>query len=209
MNLYQLLLAFLCAAQLAGSSPAAIVSIVADNQENFVDIFYTPTSGAEFAAWDLSISAAIGGVLDPFQADRSDNTTDGAALDTLANTVFSSVGAGPASYIFTSYNPGNVFPPVPADSTPVEQLRWTIFDTADGDGDIPGFSPYHMARVLTTPIFAGILDVAFFEGGAAPAPGGVQTVPVNFFSPPVPEPSGILLVSLALLVVFSTRNLPI
>ncbi len=106
----------------APSANAATVSIVDNFALSFFDVFYTPSDGQEFAAWDLNVVAAVGGILDPVQSVRSDDTTlstgGGPALDTFANTVFSSVGAGPASYIFTSYFPGQVFPPQPADPLP-------------------------------------------------------------------------------------------
>ena len=86
------------------------------------------------------------------------------------------MGAGPASYIFAEYYPGSDFPPPPVPPEPPptaggssDQLRWTIFDTAAGDGVIPGFTSYHMARVLYTPDFNGSVDVAFYEGGGQSA----------------------------------------
>lgn len=187
----------------AHTASAATVQFV--DSGTFFDIFYTPSAGEEFAAWDLIATPTVGSLVDPSTADRSDNTQDaGAAVDTFANTVFSSVGAGPASYIFTEYNPGSVFPPVPADPAPSAggnpaSLNWTIFDTATGDGDIPGFSPYHMARVLY--VGGGTVDVAFFEGGANPADGGTGS-----FVYGIPEPGTLALAGLGLIGVFAGRR---
>jgi hypothetical protein len=152
------------------SSGGAIVSFIDNGADRYVDIFYTVTPGGEFTNWDLYARTCTGSILDPNTNQRSFNVTGGAApVDTFANTVFSSVGAGPASYIFTEYNPGSAFPPVPAQPPPTngavppnpDELRWSIFDTNTGDGNIPGSFPYHMARVVYSEgyvIFATFFD---------------------------------------------------
>ena len=161
-------------------TPDATVEVIDNPGAGFFDIFYTPTETGEFAAWDLLVTPTLGSLRDTDQGNRSDDVSDGAVDDTWANTVFSSFGAGPASYIFTEYNPGSAFPPVAADPLPTvggtpDQLNWTIFDTASGDGRISGFTPYHMARVQYSTGGMGDIEIAFFEGGAEPAPGGTFT----------------------------------
>jgi hypothetical protein len=156
---------------IASSAQAAIVTVQDNIAESYFDIFYTVSENGEFTNWDLKVTPGIGGLLDPNTNNRSDNTSDGAAMDTFVNTVFSSVGAGPASYVFTEYNPGSAFPPVPAQPRPQkgavfpapDELNWSVFDTATGDANIPGVFPYHMARVMYTPGGGGTGVAQFFD----------------------------------------------
>jgi hypothetical protein len=153
-----------------GSTSGATVRFVENS--HYVDIFYTVTPGAEFLKWDLWFKPQLGSILDPKTNQRDFNVAGGAIpVDTFANTVFSSVGAGPASYVFTEYNPGSAFPPVPAQPAPTngalppnpDELRWTISDTNVGDGNIAGSFPYHMARVVLSSGSGGNYAVRFFD----------------------------------------------
>jgi PEP-CTERM motif len=121
---------------------------------SWVDIFYTPSPSSEFLNYDLIVSPTTGMVLDPTRnlagnAGDFDNVTDGVRDDTWANTVFSSLGAGTPSYVFTKYNPGappfTPSDPLPAPGSDPNQLNWSVFDTNTNDTD--EFGPYHMARV--------------------------------------------------------------
>ena len=85
---------------------AASISIVDDPVSSFFDVFYDPTPGLEFNAWDLVVTPVEGGILDSNQNAKSADTTNfPAPVDTFANTVFSAVGAGAANYIITDYQP--------------------------------------------------------------------------------------------------------
>lgn len=201
----------ICLLAIPDKASSATVSLIHNKSLDYVDIFYTPSVGQEFASWHLTVTPSAGGLLDPFPALRSDDTTaagGGAAIDTFVNTVFSSLGVGPAQHTFFEYNPGSSFPPpgVPADPPPSaggspDQLRWVTFDTARGDGAFPGLVPYHMARLLHTPRFAANIDVAFYEGDPKPAPGGTGSF-ATFDFPVVPEPCSFTLLGMTGIAVF-------
>jgi hypothetical protein len=151
---------------------AATVSFQHNLADNYIDIYYTVTPGAEFLKWDLWFKPQRGSILDPNTNKRDHNIAGGGApVDTFANTVFSSVGAGPATYFFTEYNPGSAFPPLPAQPVPTagaifpnpNELRWSISDTNVGDGNIAGSFPYHMARIVLSPGSVGNYAVRFFD----------------------------------------------
>lgn len=166
------LLAILSSAALAAPAKAATVNFFHNSVNNYVDVFYTVSAGGEFTNWDLRVDLERGSILDPNTNIRSDDVTqNGPALDTFVNTVFSSVGAGAASHVFTEYHPGSFFPPVPAQPAPAasatppnpDQLRWSVFDTATGDGNIPGAFPYHMARVVFAPDTFFSIGAVFYD----------------------------------------------
>lgn len=184
---------------------AASISIV-DNKAGVVDVFYTPSAGgAEFTAWDLIVTPTKGGLLDPNKGARADDVSNGAANDTFMNTVFSSLGFGTASHIFTSYNPGSAFPPVPAQPEPTvggnpSFMFWTAFDTNTGDSAIDGFVPYHMGRVLYTSGGAGNVEVRFFET----LTGDIPFIASGVYG--IPEPGSIALAGLALVGTLASRR---
>lgn len=197
-----------CVAVLSAVSSvqAAIVNIQDNPEQGFFDIFYTVSAGGEFTNWDLRVAPSVGGLLDPQTNNRGDDVTvGGAAMDTFANTVFSSVGAGPASYVFTEYNPGQSFPPVPAQPAPTaggnpDELNWSIFDTNTGDGNIPGVFPYHMARVLYTPGGSGVVTAKMFDTTNAGV-GESFTAPYG-----IPEPASVALAGLAMVGIMAIRR---
>jgi hypothetical protein len=207
---------FVCAilgvVAMAQFAQAATVSIVDNRVERYVDVLYTPSAGAEFNAWDLIVTPSRAGLLDPNKTARADDTSTatggGPALDTFMNTVFSSLGFGQASHIFTSYHPGQAFPPVPAQQTPQagalppnpDRLFWTAFDTNTGDGAIDGFTPYHMARVLYTEGGAGNVTVNFFET----LTGDIPFVFSAGYG--IPEPGTMALAGLALIGTLGARR---
>ena len=185
---------------------APFINVVDDMGNGWIDIFYNPdpNDGLEFNAWDLVVIPEVGGLLDPDTAAREDDVSDGAAADTWGNTVFSSFGAGAASHIFTSYNPGSAFPPVAPDPLPTaggapDRLEWTMFDTASGDGFIQGFTPYHMGRVMYEG--QGTWEVKFFENGQFPDVPTIASGPYG-----IPEPGSLALAGLGLIGVFASRR---
>jgi hypothetical protein len=188
------------------SAKASTVTFTPNAAGNYMDIFYTPSAGSEFTNWDLVCQPQIGSILDSNTGQRGFNTSAGSVpVDTFANTVFSAVGAGPASYVFTQYNPGSAFPPVPADQPPTagasgigntpNQLNWSIFDTANGDGAITGFTPYHMARVVFSAGGKGQISVKVFDTAHTGVGESFQTQ----YGAVVPEPATFALAGLSLL----------
>ena len=102
-----LVLAF-CGALYGSLAFAADISFVNrtnidGNGNHAVDVFYTPTTGLDFIFWDFIVAPIAGRVLDPLLENRSDDITDGAAVDTWANSVVSSLGGPtPTHSIFAS-----------------------------------------------------------------------------------------------------------
>jgi hypothetical protein len=193
----------------ASNASAAAVSFVENLAERYVDIMYTVSAGGEFTNWDLRATPAVGSILDPTTTKRDHNIAGGAApVDTFANTVFSSVGAGPASYVFTEYNPGSSFPPVPAQPAPTfgaalpnpDELNWSIFDTNVGDGNIPGSFPYLMGRVVYSDGGTGVITAHFFDTTNA----GVGEAFTYIYN--IPEPASIALASLGLIGCVTLRR---
>lgn len=193
--------ALLAVASVAVASNAFAVPFVniVETPDSHFDVFYTPDAGTEFTAWDLIVTPTSGGLLDPNTGQRAFNTSAGnVPLDTFGNTVFSAVGAGQASHIFTAYNPGSAFPPVPAQTPPTvggnpSQLFWTMFDTATGDGPIDGFTPYHMARVMFTAGGAGTIELRMFNTV------GGDIADITFGQYGIPEPSTMVMGGLSLI----------
>jgi len=190
----------------AVNASASTVTFTPNAAGNYMDIFYTPTAGSEFTNWDLIAQPQVGSIQDPNTGQRGFNTSAGGVpVDTFANTVFSAVGAGPASYLFTQYNPGSAFPPVAADQPPTagasggpgtpNQLNWSIFDTASGDGAITGFTPYHMARVVFSQGGKGQISVKMFDTAHTGVGESFQTA----YGAAVPEPASLGLAGLSLL----------
>lgn len=190
----------------ANSINAASINIVDNREAGIVDVFYTPSAGAEFTAWDFIVTPTAGGLLDPVTSARADDVSvGGPALDTWMNTVFSSLGFGTASHIFTSYNPGSAFPPVPAQPKPEvggnpDRMFWTAFDTNGGDGAIDGFVPYHMGRVLYSAGGAGQVEVRMFETVTGDIP-FIQSIPYG-----IPEPSTFAIAGLSLVCLAIRRR---
>lgn len=196
------LAAFAILSAVSTGAQAAIVEFIDNRTAGYVDIMYTVNAGAEFTNWDLVATPSVGSILDPVKADKSFNAESGAApLDTFANTVFSAVGAGAAQYVHTEYNPGQAFPPVAADPDPVvgasapapDELNWAIFDTASGDGNIAGFFPYHMARVMYSPGGRGVISAFMFDTA-------VLGTPETFTTPyGIPEPATFAMAGMGLI----------
>ena len=181
---------------------AATVSFVDNPAEGYIDVMYEVSAGGEFLNWELTVTPEIGAVLDPDKAQRGFNLESGAApLDTFVNTVFSAVGAGSASWTHSEYKPGSAFPPVPADPNPTkggtpDKLRWTAFDTSTGDGNIDGFTPYHMARVMYTPgTGLGEISAWFFDSSTVDAGGEVFTQAYGA----IPEPATFAMAGMGLI----------
>ena len=174
-----------------------------------IDVFYTPSEGLDSNHWELLVIPTVGGLLDPDPGKRSDNVTDGAAIDSWANTVFSSLGAGAASHIFTSYNPGSAFPPVAADPLPTaggdpDRLEWIIFDTisaCDGDCSFEDFIPFHMGRVMYGAGGRGTVEAKFYENGINPDIPHIKTATYG-----IPEPSSLALGGGILVALISWRR---
>lgn len=148
------------------------------------DFYYSAGDGAEFTAYDLIVDITSGGILDPIRGGSGGQSSEGGtAIDTWANTVGSLLGAGPASYNFTTYNPGGFTPsPLPATA-----LNWTVFDTLEGDGDGVGpGAPYHIARLLVSP---GTVGTATFQAYNNQS-GSTPTV-FNFDIGFIPEPTSL------------------
>jgi hypothetical protein len=199
-------LAVLAAVPVCGR--AATVTFTENAAAGYVDIKYQVSAGAEFLNWELTATPQTGSILDPTKAQKSFNTSAGnVPLDTFVNTVFSAVGAGAASYTHSEYNPGSAFPPVPADANPTKggnpsQLRWTAFDTSIGDGNIDGFFPYHMARVMYTPGGSGNISAWFFD--SATVAGGGETFAYAYG---VPEPATMAMAGMGLIgIVAASRR---
>lgn len=184
----------------AASAQAATVTFTDNIAAGFVDVFYEVSPGAEFLNWELTCIPEAGELLDPTKSQKSFNAESGPApFDTFVNTVFSSVGAGPASYVHSEYNPGSAFPPVAADPNPTpggtpSRLRWNVFDTATGDGNIDGFTPYHMARVMYSQGARGDITALFFD--TATVLGGGELFSGQFG---IPEPATIAMAGMGLI----------
>jgi hypothetical protein len=187
---------------------AASVSVVENFAQNYVDLFYTVTPGGDFTNWDLRVTPPTGSILDPNPHQRNFNTASGGPIpiDTFVNTVFSSIGAGPASYVFIEYHPGSAFPPVPPQPPPTagasppnpDELNWSIFDTATGDGNIAGFFPYHMARIVFSPGGHWRITAHFFDTTNAGIGEEFTFIsPLTRPDPEVPEPSSALIAIIA------------
>jgi hypothetical protein len=206
------------------SGEAATVKFTDNSAQNYTDIFYTVTPGAEFTNWELQVIPIFGSVLDPDPYQRSFNTASGNTIpiDTFANTVYSAVGAGPASYVFTEYNPGSpgvnsppfLIPPVPPQPAPTsgaqspnpDEMRWSIYDTDVGDGNVTGYFPYHMARVVYSPGAHLHIYVRFVDTSNPPR-GELFAYPQDLLpAPDVPEPSGVLMASLAFPSLIAVRR---
>jgi hypothetical protein len=198
------------AATAMNANAAGIVTFNHNLAQGYVDILYTPQGAAEFTNWDLNAKPTIGSILDPTTSARHFNQTSGAAsIDTFANTVFSAVGAsGAPNYVFTEYNPGSAFPPVPADPAPTrdaqlpapDELNWSIFDTNTGDGAIQGFTPYLMGRVVYSAGGAGNITVKFFDTTNA----GIGESFSTAYG--IPEPATFGMASMALLGLAAFRR---
>jgi hypothetical protein len=194
---------------LVSATQAGIVTFTDNAAEHYIDVMYTVGAGGEFTNWDLRATPSVGSILDPNTNQRSFNTSGGAVpIDTFANTVFSAVNAGPASYVFTEYNPGSAFPPVPAQQSPTagaslpnpDELNWSIFDTNVGDGNIAGFFPYHMARVVYSPGGAGVVTAQFFDTTNA---GVGESFSIAYG---IPEPASFALAGMAVVGLLAARR---
>ena len=172
-----------------------------------IDVYYTPSPGAEFNAWDLIVTPSHGRILAPGGPwPFNDDTTDGARVDTWTNTVASSIGAGPAFRIISSYDPGVPFPPRPSDPPPsagghIDHLFWTMFDLFTGDDATLGTTPYHMARILYSQDGGGTIEVRMFE----------NLQPADFPFPAshtygIPEPGSLTLGSLIMMNLITSRR---
>ena len=169
------------------SGPNVTMTETSQGGFKILDFFYSSSTGAEFTNYKLNVQSSTGADLqDPIRAARSDQ--DGDTLDTWMNTVDSLFGINTASYIFNAYNPASLGSGAP----PVQQISWSVFDTAAGDtntfdaGPPYGFvnAPFHLARILVSPSGMGTAQFTAFDTSFA----GVGTV-FNFsYGYPVPEP---------------------
>jgi PEP-CTERM motif len=191
----------------SASATAGTVSFV-ETFDQYVDVFLTPSPGSEFLNFDVEAIPAVGQILDPTRnlagnAGDYDNVTDGARVDTWANTAYSSLGAGVPSYIFTEYVPGS--PPfTPSDPLPSAggtpgALRWSVFDTQTGDTD--QFGPYHIARIMYSQGGSGVINILAYDTITADTGG-------EFFSTPygIPEPGTLVLAGMGLIGIVTGRR---
>ena len=198
---------------------AATVSFQENTGQSYVDIFYTPNPGAEFTYWDLIVRPITGRVLDPNPHQRfvrTDAFGPPAPVDTFANTVYAAVDAGPASYFFNEYNPGSPSPPAPSDPVPTagatppnpDELNWRIFDTFSGDPAVPGFTPYHMARIVYSNGSSGAIAARFFDWQSPEGEVFLSGWAFGEFpsDPFVPEPSTLILAVGAVALVAASRR---
>ena len=204
MRARSFLAAFAIYGAVVSSGQAASVTFTNNEAAGYVDLFYTVNDGQSFLNWDLVVKPTAGSILDPNKGQKSFNAQSGAApLDTFANTVFSSVGAGAAQYIHSEYNPGQAFPPIPADPNPTfgaalpapDELNWSMFDTAEGDGNIPGFFPYHMARVMYSQGGAGTITASMFDTAVL----GTPEVFSFTYGGVIPEPASMAMAGMGLI----------
>lgn len=194
----------------ATSANAAIVQFVENFAEKYVDVMYTVSAGAEFLTWELTAAPTSGQILDPNKPNRFYDKTTGnpAPLDTWANTVFSHLGGGAPTFTFSEYHPGqppivqpHTVPTAGASGVPPtpNKLRWTMFDTNGGDGNIPGEFPYHMARIMYSGI--GVLNAQFIDTSNATSQGEQFSHAYG-----IPEPSTMALAGLGLVGFVAARR---
>lgn len=191
--------AMAAACSISGSAFAGTITFTQTfnpDLSGMVDVFVTPTAGSEFTNIDVRALASTGTLLDPVRnqaanAGNFDDVTNGPRVDTWINTPFSSLGAGPPSYIFTVYHPGAppFIMPTPG---PIVALDWSVFDT--NTGDVAELGPYHLGRILFSPLGTGTIEILTFDtlnAGSIP-PGDNAS-----FAYGIPEPGSLALAGLA------------
>ena len=133
----------------ANAAPIVTMSASEIGGYKALDFFYTASDGAEFTNYHIDVQTDNGlKIQDPDKNATAD--AGGDAVDTFANTVYSFLDFGPASYVFDAYKPSGVIPP---QNPPVNHLSWEVYDTNTGDtndpfGDGSVVAPWHLARVL-------------------------------------------------------------
>ncbi len=166
----------------------------------YVDVFYTPSPGAEYFNHDLIVNATVGGILDPIRGSgggQADSTTS--TVDTWTHTINEIFVPNSSSYVFTTYNPVGSFPTFVGDPLPAPALNWTVFDTNSCDCDIIG--PYHLARVLYSAGGQGTIDFLVIDQATVTAGGELFSTPYG-----VPEPTTLALAAMGLCGLLTRRR---
>ncbi len=135
-----------------------------------LDFFYSASDGAEFTNYHIDVQTTNGDkIQDPNKSATS--SAGGTAIDTWANTVYSLNSYGPASYIFDVYKPIGIG----SDSPPVSHLSWEVYDTGEGDNNLPEGpggpeAPWHLTRILvdTDAVGSWQFDAVDTLSGGAP-----------------------------------------